>query len=174
MSSRTESLEGDLRALGSGILTVILTIAAHGLAGGGLVSSGSLAALTIIGAGVGLLARDAGTRRSALTAILAVGQLAGHFTLHLGCDSGSDGESAVSMIAAHLAATTAVALILAAAARWSDPIISTLTRWCMPLTTPLVVDAQAMVVAVSWESDRGSGWYVDCGPSWRGPPLHAV
>ncbi|MFZ2172718.1 MAG: hypothetical protein WAW17_01525 [Rhodococcus sp. (in: high G+C Gram-positive bacteria)] len=102
-----------------GALSAGLTVAAHGVGGGGFPEAAALTLLVVTCAGVGAITASLPARWSgplALLGALAAGQLAGHVALILTTHVHST-FPAISMSAAHAAATALCALLVATAER---------------------------------------------------------
>ncbi|MGW0040810.1 hypothetical protein [Rhodococcus sp. NPDC003348] len=117
-----------LRGGAVGALTAALSVAGHGLGGGGYPTSAALTLLVLCCAGAGAVAAGLATttrgNRATLVATLIGGQLVGHLTLsttltHQHSDVGARG---MSMLAAHAAATAVCTALILAAERLYGPI----------------------------------------------------
>lgn len=111
------------RGTAVGAFSAALATTAHGLAAGTGPSGGSVALLAVLAGGLGAVvtATERAARPVALIGFLAAGQLAGHLVLGVGAHthtptSGAPLPGSV-MLAAHVVAVVAGALLVAAAER---------------------------------------------------------
>ena len=107
------------RGIAVGSSAGLLTVAAHGAAGGGLPDATSSTVLVAVCAVIGALATTTVTRsRFATAALLGAGQLAGHAALSTTMHHvHSAGPGTLPMLTAHAIATVLCAVLIVAAAR---------------------------------------------------------
>lgn len=115
LTSRARVLRGAL----VGVCSVVLTLAAHSVGGGGLPGGGAFALVLVLCAGMGVAssALEVSGRLAPLVAsmaALAAGQLMGHLTLAAGAHHGV-ASVGVRMLAAHAVATVVLGLLIALA-----------------------------------------------------------
>ncbi|NLU85075.1 hypothetical protein [Rhodococcus sp. HNM0569] len=127
-----------LRGSSVGAVTAALSIAAHGIAGGGLPTTSALTLLVLTCAGLG--AAVAGTGRATrgvmpLAAALALGQFCGHVALAVGAPA-HDALPGLGMLGAHAAATAVCAGLVLACERLYGPLVRTLRVVFAPPRVP--------------------------------------
>jgi hypothetical protein len=162
-----------LRGTAAGLLTAALAVAAHGMASGAPPTGAAAAQLAVLAATVGALAtslsRAADTR--VLIGLLAAGQLLGHVLLSAVGHShdASSAPPAAAMVAAHLMAIAAGAVLIAAGDRLCRA-VSRAVRAAEPTMCPPVVSSPAIARAGADQPLR-SALLLAASVSHRGPPV---
>jgi len=166
-----------LRGLAAGAFTASLAVAAHGVGGGAAPTSGVLALLAVLAAGITALIgswEGAGARR-VMFAVLAVGQLIGHLMLSIDghhMTSTTAIPPAAVMLTAHLVAIL-VGVALVAAAEHCYRTLSAVIRAVVIGTAPLAVGPQC--IGVPRRAHRlHRELLIAASISHRGPPVSAV
>ncbi|WP_027502726.1 hypothetical protein [Rhodococcus sp. UNC363MFTsu5.1] len=127
-----------LRGAAVGALTAALSVAGHGVAGGGYPDSSTLTLLVLCCAAVGALTGSLRGGRVALLGALSAGQLVGHLALSTALTAhqfhGPElSPRGLTMLAAHTVATALCAALILAAEAVYGPITrvlrSVLRRW---------------------------------------------
>jgi hypothetical protein len=162
-----------LRGVTSGVFTIALAVAAHGLADGMVPSGGSVALLGVVAAalGAGVARWQRTSQTPVLVGVLAFGQLVGHLALSAG-DAMPATRLSAPMLAAHLAAVLVGATLVAAAERLYTALSSAIRR-CRPATGVLAV-AGAPVSAVRDDPPLQRVRLMAASISHRGPPVGAA
>ncbi|MGO4444434.1 hypothetical protein AB4Z42_13855 [Mycobacterium sp. 2YAF39] len=158
-----------VRGVATGLLTAALAIAAHGAGGGALPTGATAALLAVVAATAGAVAANvscASTPRY-LLGLLAVGQLLGHLLLSAAGHHHTSQPTA-AMIAAHLMAIAAGAILIAAGER----------LWCALSRTVravvrIVCTVAAKPAAAARRADQPlrSALLLAASVSHRGPPV---
>lgn len=160
-----------LRGPAAGLLTAALAVAAHGVASGTPPAGAVAIQFALLAATVGALAstiRRADDAR-VLLALLGTGQFLGHVMLSA---AGHDHAPTAPMVAAHLAAVAAGAVLIAA----SDRLCAALSRavrvvaW---MACPTVAPPSA-VAPRSADQPRHSARLLAASVSHRGPPVSHI
>lgn len=160
------------RGVATGLLTAALAVAAHGAGGGVLPNGAATASLAILAATAGALATTiprANTPRY-LLGLLAVGQLLGHLLLSAAGHphAGSAAPPAAVMLAAHLLAIVAGAILIGAGERlWRA--LSCAVRAVVRVVC--TVDARPAAVARRADQPLRSALLLAASMSHRGPPV---
>lgn len=174
MTARSPSPAGYLRGLAAGCFTGTLAVPAHAAAGGGLPSGATSAQLillaVVIGALTATIARS--DRLPALLGLLTTGQVLGHLLLGTVGHHHGAAPSASLMLAAHVAAVLAGALLVAATGRLGAA-LSRAVRGIEPPRPGPVADAPAPVFEHADQPWR-SALLLAASMSHRGPPVGVV
>ncbi|TQC46315.1 hypothetical protein EEB14_27105 [Rhodococcus sp. WS4] len=157
-----------------GSLSGAVSIAAHGIAGGGMPpSEGSvvllLAASAAVGASVAAV-RVAGREWLFVLSVLAAGQMIGHTTLALASGHGHGLGLSAPMIAAHLAAIAAAAVLVRSAERACLRALAALSRIALTVVAPLQVDTGTWTAIPVYRAKLSLWLLVAAGAGTRGPP----
>jgi hypothetical protein len=165
-----------LRGLAAGALTVALSVPAHAVAGGATPSGATSAQLVLLAMVIGALAATlgGGDRFRVQLALMAAGQLLGH--LLLGTVGHHHGDaatpSAAVMVAAHVAAITVGAALIAAAGYLCTAVSRVVRASDSPPPAP-VIAGPAPVFGLADQPLR-SALLLAASISHRGPPVSAV
>jgi hypothetical protein len=162
-----------LRGTAAGVLTAALAVAAHGVGSGAPPTGAAAAQLAVLAATVGALA---GTIRHAtdarmLLGLLAAGQLLGHLLLSAVGHSHpvTTAPPGAAMLAAHLLAIAAGAVLIAAVDRLSRA-VSRAVRAAVRIVCPPMIPAPVSVTGGSDQPLR-SALLLAASVSHRGPPV---
>lgn len=165
-----------LRGLAAGSLTVALAVPAHAAAGGGTPSGATSAQLVLLAMTMGALSATVrGSDRFRVQIVLmAAGQLLGHLLLST---VGHHHENATSpstavMVAAHVAAVTCAAALIAAAGYLCTAVSRAVRAVDSPTPDPVVVAAGPAFGAA--DQPLRSALLLAASMSHRGPPVGAV
>jgi hypothetical protein len=165
-----------LRGLAAGSLTVALAAAAHAAAGSGTPSGATSAQLLLLALVIGALSATirGGDRFRVQLMLMAAGQLFGHLLLST---VGHHHESAASpsataMVAAHLAAVTCAAALIASAG-YLCTAVSRAVRAADP-PAPCPVTAAPALAPGRADQPLRSALLLAASMSHRGPPVSAV
>jgi hypothetical protein len=162
-----------LRGTAAGLLTAALAVAAHSVGSGAPPSGAVVAQLAVLAATVGALAatiaRAADVR--VLLGLLAAGQLCGHLMLSAvgHHHAATPVPPAAVMLAAHVVAVGAGALLIAASERLCRA-VSRVVRVAVPITAAPFAFAPVVVVGQSDQPLR-SALQLAASMSHRGPPV---
>ncbi|MCG5433018.1 hypothetical protein LV457_12070 [Mycobacterium sp. MYCO198283] len=160
-----------LRGAACGLATAALALAAHAAAGGAP-SGGGAAAGAVVAVTVGAVAGQARRPGPAhVTALLAAGQAAAHVVFEAAGHGHAGGSPAAPMLAAHLLAVAAAALLIAAGDRLCGALSAVATALLQP-RAGVVADVSRTFVA----ADQPPQWAllrVASIPD-RGPPSGAL
>ena len=161
-----------IRGVATGLLTAALTVAAHGVGGGAVLSGAATVQMAVVAATIGALAAaltNAGQAR-VLLVLLAAGQLLGHVLLAAsGHDhAGASASPPVAMLAAHLLAIAAGAILIAAGDRLCRA-VSRAVRVVLRSAYPPVVMADAAPRRA--DQPLRSALLIAASVSHRGPPV---
>lgn len=168
-----------VRGAGVGAVTAATAVLAHGCAGGHWPASAEWVLLLGVCAGLGMLAASAKvfSRRTALLAMLAIGQLACHAVLSLSTLEHHHGMAAAPMLALHTAAIGVCGVLIPAAERavrravaWTVRAVAILVRRPAPISPP---DARVPIVwLAAWSAvSVEEGSLSKRGPPWLWPQL---
>jgi hypothetical protein len=162
-----------IRGVATGLLTAALAVAAHTVGGGAPPTGAAAVQLAVLAATVGALAAilTRATQARVLVGLLAAGQLLGH--LMLGAvghhHTVSAAPPAAAMLAAHLAAITVGAGLIAAGDRlWRA--VSRAVRAVVRVVCP-PVGVVAVVAARRADQPLRSALLLAASVSHRGPPV---
>jgi hypothetical protein len=162
-----------LRGCFVGAVTGALTIAAHGLGGGGYPDSTAAALLLVVAAAVGVCATSVRTAGpTAILALLGLGQLGGHLTL-AGLTGHQHGPSAIGplqMAGAHCVAALLCGALIVVAERLHT-FSSAVAR---VVTVPLAVPLHTWRTTIFAGSPTFVGSVAASSISRRGPPRAAA
>ncbi|MDV3123806.1 hypothetical protein M1247_02650 [Mycobacterium sp. 21AC1] len=165
-----------LRGTAVGLLTTALAIAAHGAAGGALPAGAVTAQLAVLAVTLGAVAATtAGANRAVvLCGLLGTGQVLAHGLLAAGGHThGADPlRPSAAMLAAHLAAVTIGALLIAGGARLCTAVSRTV-RAVATTRSPLPV-ATSQVRVRSADQPLHSFLLLAASVSHRGPPVGVI
>jgi hypothetical protein len=162
-----------LRGSAAGLLTAALAVAAHSVGSGDAPAGAAVAQLVLLAATIGALA--AAVSRAAdvrvLVGLLAVGQLCGHLMLSATGHHHSPATvpPAAVMLAAHVVAIGAGALLIAA----SDRLCRAVSRAVRAAVRIVVQPAAGPAVVVVGQADQPlrSTLLIAASMSHRGPPV---
>jgi hypothetical protein len=162
-----------LRGAAAGLLTAALAIAAHGAGSGAPPTGAATAVLVVLAATVGALAATIARAAEArvLVVLLAAGQLLGHVMLSgVGHTHGSStSPPGAAMLAAHLAAIAAGAVLIAAGDRLCR-VVSRAVRAAVRAVVPPVMSAPVRATRGADQPLR-SALALAASMSHRGPPV---
>ncbi|MHC9294641.1 hypothetical protein ACRCUN_19430 [Mycobacterium sp. LTG2003] len=165
-----------LRGTAVGLLTGSLAVAAHGAAGGVLPDGAITAQLGVLALTLGAVAATAraADRAAVLWALLGTGQLLAHALLATGdhVHSANPVSFGGAMLAAHLAAVSVGAALIAGGARFC----AALSRAVRAVAAPSgrLPMASASVPARSTDQPLHSTLFLATSVSHRGPPVGAI
>jgi len=165
-----------LRGLAAGSLTVALATTAHAAAGGGTPSGATSAQLVLLAVVIGALSAtiSCADRFRVQLVLMAAGQVLGHLLLgtvgHHHANAAS--PSAAAMVAAHVAAVTCGAALIAAAGYLSTA-VSRAVRAAVP-PTPGPVTAAPPAALGHADQPLRSALLLAASMSHRGPPVSAA
>ena len=152
-------------------MTAALSVAAHAAAGGGLPSGAATILLALLAITVGVLVasiRDAADV-TILAGLLAVGQLLGHVVLGAGGhEHAAAGAPWGLMLAAHVAAVTIAATLIAAGGHLCAAMSRVLRVASAPMPGPVTVLPRRIVGA---DQPLRSALQLAASMSHRGPPV---
>ncbi len=156
-----------------GLFTGALAMAAHGFADHMVPSGGMLALLAVISAafGAAVTTWQQTAQPHVLIGVLALGQLVGHLALSAG-GAMPGTQSAPLMLAAHLAAVLAAAVLVTTAERLYLTLSSVIGRCTTVPTAPTAPSAPAG--AVRSDPPQQRVLLMAASISHRGPPVSAV
>ncbi|ORA21807.1 hypothetical protein [Mycobacterium aquaticum] len=165
-----------LRGTSVGVLTGVLSVAAHGAAGGGWPAGAVTAQLALLAATLGTVASTvrAANRAWVLVGLLGAGQVLAHALLAIdGHTHGSHPlQPGALMLAAHLVAVTVGALLIAGGTRFCaalSRVLRAVTRRVSALPA-----ATAHAVAHSADQPLQSARLLATSVSHRGPPVNVL
>ncbi|MBI3228464.1 MAG: hypothetical protein HYZ39_25780 [Mycolicibacterium cosmeticum] len=158
-----------LRGGAVGALTAALALAAHGTASAMFPTGTALAQLLVLAAAVGAVAATTRGGVRTLLTVLAAGQVLGHQLLDIG-QHGHVQAHPLTMLAAHLVAVLAGAVLIGAGERLCAALSRTIDAIAGPLS--LRVPATTRIYR-SEGQPRHSAWLVRASISHRGPPVPA-
>ena len=162
-----------LRGTAAGLLTAALAVAAHAVGSGAPPTGAAVAQLAVLAATVGALAATIARPADArvLLGLLAVGQLCGHVMLSAVGHShaAATAPPAVVMLAAHVVAIGAGALLIAT----SDRLCRAVSRAVRAAVRIVAAPVAVAPVAVIGEADQPlrSALLLAASVSDRGPPV---
>ncbi|QSE92010.1 hypothetical protein JWS13_26905 [Rhodococcus pseudokoreensis] len=173
MNSRTEVL-AQVRGAVVGSSSGAVSIAAHGMAGGGMPPNEAsvvllLVACAAVGAAVAAL-RITGRDGLVLVAALATGQLIGHTTLGLAGEHAHGLGLSTPMIAAHLAAIAVSAALVRGAERACLRALAAVTRIVLAILTPAPVRTATWSATPVYRAKLSLRLLVGSAAGTRGPP----
>ncbi|MGW5150794.1 hypothetical protein [Rhodococcus koreensis] len=173
MNSRLDVV-ARVRGSAVGSVSGAVSIAAHGIAGGGMPPSDGavvllLAACAAVGASVAAI-RVASREWLFVLSVLAAGQLIGHTTLALAADHAHGLGLSTPMIAAHLAAIAVAAVLVRSAERACLRALAALTRIVLAVLAPLQVDTGTWSATPVYRAKLSLWLLVAAGAGTRGPP----
>ncbi|RYE41242.1 MAG: hypothetical protein EOP24_37705 [Hyphomicrobiales bacterium] len=173
MNSRVEVL-ARVRGAAVGSLSGAVSIAAHGIAGGGMPPSDSavvllLAACAAVGAAVAAI-RVRDRAPMFLIAALTVGQLIGHTTLGLVGDHAHSLSLSTPMIAAHLAAIGVCAGVVRGAENACVRALAAVTRIILIVLGPIRIDTGTWSATPVYRAKLSLWLLVGAAAGTRGPP----
>jgi hypothetical protein len=171
--SRVPNPAARLRGSAAGLLTATLAVAAHGIGGGAVPTGAATAQLAVLAAAIGALAATIARAADArmLLGLLAAGQLLGHVMLEAAghAHTSSTAPPAAVMLAAHLTAIAAGAVLIAAGDRLcravSRAVRAAVRSICMPPAAPAVVATRGA------DQPLRSALLLAASVSHRGPPV---
>jgi hypothetical protein len=162
-----------LRGGATGLVTAALAVAAHGVGGGTAPTGAAAVQLTLLAATIGTLAATIAhaARARVLVGLLAVGQLIGHVMLSAveHHHTLSPAPPAGAMLAAHLLAIVAGAVLIAAGDRLCRA-VSRAARAVVRMVCPPVAVA-GVVPARRADHPLRSALLLAASMSHRGPPV---
>jgi hypothetical protein len=161
-----------LRGTAAGLLTAALAVAAHAAGSGALPTGAVVAQLAVLAATVGALAATISRAADAriLLGLLAAGQLCGHVMLGtVGHSHAQMAPPAAAMLAAHMLAVGAGALLIATSDRLCRA-ISQVVRAAVRIVSAPVVLVPVVVVGDADQPLR-SALLLAASVSHRGPPV---
>ncbi|MFD7046166.1 hypothetical protein [Rhodococcus jostii] len=176
MNSRVEVL-ARVRGAAVGSISGAVSIAAHGIAAGGMPPCEAavvllLAACAAVGVAVAASrVRDRDT--VVLVAALTAGQLVGHTTLGLVGDHAHGVGLSAPMIAAHLAAIVVSAGVVHGAERACLRVLAVVTRTVLVILTPPPVDAGTWSPIPVYRAKLSLWLLISAAAGTRGPPTLA-
>lgn len=180
MHSATDTL-AHVRGGSVGAVSGAVSIAVHGMAGGGTPPADGavllLAACTAIGALV--VSLPATRRRGALVAALTAGQLVGHLSLSVGSDHTPVSEHthwltmSTPMLAAHLAAIAVSALLIRCAERGCHAAIAAVTRIVLAVLASPPAEAPLWTSTPVHRATLSPWLLAGATAGVRGPPMPA-
>ncbi|MFE5704935.1 hypothetical protein [Rhodococcus koreensis] len=173
MSSRLEVLAW-MRGAAVGSLSGAVSIAAHGIAAGGIPPTEAaavllLAACAAVGAAVSALRvreRDAIFLPAAMTA----GQLIGHTTLGVASEHTHSLGLSAPMIAAHIAAIAVSAAVVRAAERACLRALAAVTRMVLAVLAPLRIEIGTWSATPVYRAKLSLWLLAGAAAGTRGPP----
>ncbi|HKP42355.1 hypothetical protein [Mycobacterium sp.] len=171
--SRVPNPAARLRGSAAGLLTAALAVAAHGIGGGAVPTGAASAQLVVLAAAIGALAATIARAADArvLLCLLAAGQLLGHVMLDAAghAHTPSAAPPAAVMLAAHLTAIAAGAVLIAAGDRLcravSRAVQAAVRSICVPPAAPTVVAMRGA------DQPLRSALLLAASVSHRGPPV---
>jgi hypothetical protein len=162
-----------LRGTAAGLLTAALAVAAHAMGSGAPPTGAVVAQLAVLAATVGALAATISRAADArvLLGLLAAGQLCGHVMLSAVGHSHavSAAPPAAAMLAAHVVAIGAGALLIAASDRLCRA-VSRVVRAAVRIVAARVVVAPVVLIGQADQPLR-SALLLAASVSHRGPPV---
>ncbi|QYB07538.1 hypothetical protein I1A62_25270 [Rhodococcus sp. USK10] len=176
MNSRTEVL-AQVRGAVVGSSSGAVSVAAHGIAGGGMPPSEAsvvllLVACAAVGAAVAAI-RIAGRDGLVLVAALTAGQLIGHTTLGLAGEHAHSLGLSTPMIAAHLAAIAISAGLVRGAERACLRALAAVTRIVLAILAPAPVSTGTWSATPVYRAKLSLWLLVGSAAGTRGPPALA-
>jgi hypothetical protein len=162
-----------LRGSAAGLLTAALAVAAHAVGSGVPPTGGVIAQLAVLAATVGALAATIARAADArvLLVLLAAGQLCGHVILSAVGHShaATTAPPASAMLAAHVVAVGAGALLIAASDRLYRAVSRTVRATVRIVAAPVAV--APVVVTGGADQPLRSALLLAASVSHRGPPV---
>ncbi|MFD6062462.1 hypothetical protein [Rhodococcus wratislaviensis] len=156
-----------------GAVSAVVSVAAHGLAGGAAPSESALSLLIVVCAAVGVLVASAPGATSGpvmLAAVLTLGQVIGHSTLWLTAEHAHAQAWTPQMLAAHAASVGVAAGVIRGAERAYRRAVSALARML-----PVFFTATPPHVSPVHTTGRGPAPILDVlragGTGTRAPPI---
>jgi hypothetical protein len=162
-----------LRGIAAGLLTAALAVAAHSVGSGAPPTGAVVAQLAVLAATIGALATTIGRAADArvLLGLLAAGQLCGHVILSAVGHShtATSAPPVAVMLAAHVVAVGAGALLIAA----SDRLCRTVSRAVRAAVRIVAEPVAVTPVVVIGDADQPlrSALLLAASMSHRGPPV---
>lgn len=171
MNQRTP-LVARVRGACVGSVSAAVSIAAHGAAGGGAPDQQSLVFLLAVCAAVGAAVPAVRLRHDPAVrlGLLAGGQVLGHLTLGVSAGHGHGIVPGPTMLASHLAALVASAVLVAGAERACRRILGALRRIVVVLLSLPPVQAPIWVAVLAPRTEPARRLLVSAQAGRRGPP----
>ncbi|WP_128643889.1 hypothetical protein [Rhodococcus opacus] len=173
MNSRSDVV-ARMRGALVGSVSGAVSIAAHGIGGGGMPPSESAVVLLIaVCAAVGAMVsaiRVSSHRTAFVVAVLAAGQVAGHASLAVATHQSHGLQLSASMIAAHVVATIVAAGLIRSAERACLIALAALSRIVLIVLAPRPVDTGTWTATPVYRAKLALWLLVNATAGTRAPP----